>query len=281
MISAPKNPALRYYGAKFRLASWITRHFPAHITYVEPFGGAAGVLLRKPVSPIEVYNDADSEIFNFFKQLREHRRELLQAIKHTPFSREEHIISYDISVSCPVERARRLFVRSWQSFGGPSLHGTGWKRQVSLWKDNPRINQLGEWRAAVRNIAFVAERLRSVQLEHDDFLRVIKNFDTHDTLFYCDPPYPGNTRSRQHRQTYGVELLPADHTHLANALKRINGLALVSTYPNDQYKELFADWPSVTTTCQTMNKTIATEQLYISPRAYELLQLPSEANEAA
>jgi DNA adenine methylase len=74
----PKNPAFRYYGGKFRLAGWIAGHFPPHVTYAEPFGGAAGVLLRKPMSPVEVYNDADSELFNFFQVLRSRRRELLQ-----------------------------------------------------------------------------------------------------------------------------------------------------------------------------------------------------------
>jgi DNA adenine methylase len=278
MQAKPKNPAFRYYGGKFRLAGWIAGHFPPHVTYAEPFGGAAGVLLRKPMSPVEVYNDADSELFNFFQVLRNRRRELLQQLKNTPYSRQEHIESFDLNQSCELERARRFFVRAWQSFGGPSLRGTGWKRQRGIWKNNPRINQMGEWRAAIKNLAAVADRMRKVQIEHDDALKVIKNFDSPDTLFYCDPPYPGECRSRQHRQCYAQELTANDHVHLFNALNRIKGLALVSTYPNDLYAEIFAAWPSVTTTCQTTNHSkIATEQLYISPRAYDLLHLPREA----
>jgi DNA adenine methylase len=275
MTPAPKNPVLRYYGAKFRLASWITRHFPPHTTYVEPFGGAAGVLLRKPLSPVEVYNDLDSGVFNFFKVLREHRRAFLTSLRNTPYSRQEFESAFEATESLDdLERARRFFISSWQGFGGARDTMTGWKRQKSLWINNTRINQMGEWRAAIRNLASVADRLRKVQIENDDALKVIQFFDTPTTLFYCDPPYPKDTRNRNWaNRAYAHEFAPHDHVHLANALKAIKGMALVSTYPNDHYAELFADWTSVTTSCQTMNKTIATEQLYISPRAAAFLGL--------
>ena len=71
MDVAISRPALRYHGAKFRLAGWVLRHFPAHECYVEPYGGAAGVLLHKPRSYAEVYNDLDGEVVHFFCVLRD------------------------------------------------------------------------------------------------------------------------------------------------------------------------------------------------------------------
>ena len=67
---APTRPALRYYGGKWRLAKWIIAHFPHHVTYVEPFGGAASVLLRKPPAFIDVYNDRNQRVVSFFRVLR-------------------------------------------------------------------------------------------------------------------------------------------------------------------------------------------------------------------
>jgi DNA adenine methylase len=67
------RPVLRYYGGKFRLADWIISMFPAHRFFVEPFGGAANVLMAKPRSFGEIYNDLDSEVVNVFKVLRDPR----------------------------------------------------------------------------------------------------------------------------------------------------------------------------------------------------------------
>ncbi len=65
------SPALRYHGSKFRLAQWVMQFFPPHQRYTEAFGGAAGVLLQKPRSYAEIYNDLDGEIVNFFRVLRD------------------------------------------------------------------------------------------------------------------------------------------------------------------------------------------------------------------
>lgn len=71
MSASIKHPAIRYHGGKFRLAPWIIEQMPDHVCYVEPFGGAAGVLLQKPRSYAEVYNDLDSEVVNLFRVLRD------------------------------------------------------------------------------------------------------------------------------------------------------------------------------------------------------------------
>ncbi len=106
------GPALRYHGGKFRLASWIMQFFPEHTCYVEPFGGAAGVLLQKPRSYAEVYNDLDGDVVNFFRVLRcpVLSAALTEAVSLTPYARSEFDTAW-IPTDDPVERARRIAIR--------------------------------------------------------------------------------------------------------------------------------------------------------------------------
>lgn len=265
------RPILRYYGGKWRLATWIISHFPEHVCYVEPFAGAASVLLKKEPSELEVYNDADRHVTNFFRILRDQPKELFRLLKATPYSREEFVNSYNapetLGQSGPdLEQARRFFFMAWQGYSGPRRRMlTGWKVQRCRWISG-RADQITEWNKAKQIIA-AARRFRDIQIEQDDALQVILRFDTPDTLFYLDPPYPADTRNKSWcKKGYTLELPGEYHTHLANLLKRIQGMAIISTYPNEQYAELFRDWTRIETTAQTMNKTIATELLYLSPK---------------
>lgn len=117
-MSAPRRPALRYHGGKWRLAPWIIDHLPAHRIYVEPLGGAASVLLRKPRSYAEIYNDLDDEVVTFFEVLRDpgQSAELQQRLRLTPFARAEFEAAYE-PAGDPVERSRRLLIQSFMGFG--------------------------------------------------------------------------------------------------------------------------------------------------------------------
>lgn len=118
------HPVLKYYGSKFRLASWIIEHFPKHRHYIEPFGGAANVLLVKQPSKLETYNDLDGDIVNFFRVLRDRPLELVQLVKLTPWARDEFAACMEDAAD-PVERARRLFFRLWMSIqGGLGVKGS-------------------------------------------------------------------------------------------------------------------------------------------------------------
>mgnify|MGYP000205820787 CR=1 FL=1 len=112
----PSRPVLRWHGGKWLLAPWIIEHFPPHRVYVEPFGGAASVLLRKPRSYGEVYNDLDEDVVNLFRVLRSDRAgELVEALRLTPFARREFNDAY-APTDNELELARQLIVRSFMGF---------------------------------------------------------------------------------------------------------------------------------------------------------------------
>jgi DNA adenine methylase len=259
------RPALRYYGGKWRIAKWIIGHFPDHTCYVEPFGGAMSVLLSKPPSEIQVYNDIDRDLVTFFKVLREHPNDLVRAIQLTPFSRAELKISNQ-PCEDELERARRVYVWSMQGISGTrSSWTTGWRFQR-----NPRNGRqnIEVWRD-VGHLEKIAERLLSVNIECDDAMKVIRRYDTPDTLFYCDPPYPSQTRSKWSDNGYLHEMMDEQHTQLAELLSQIKGMAAVSTYPNEMYDRLYSNWQCVRTRARVNlvnrgGKSVV-ECLYLSP----------------
>lgn len=128
------RPALRYHGGKFRLAPWIISFFPEHDVYVEPFGGAASVLLQKKPAKSEVYNDIADEIVNVFRVLRDPAQaaRLARMVELTPFARTEFELSYELSDD-PIEQARRTVVRSFMGHGGGAVyskHATGFRTGI-------------------------------------------------------------------------------------------------------------------------------------------------------
>jgi DNA adenine methylase len=118
--------ALRYFGGKWAIAPWIIEHMHAHRVYVEPFGGAASVLLRKPRSKVEVYNDLDDEIVGISRILQSPAqcRELVRMLKRTPYSRREFEQAFQ-ATSDPLVRAQRAIIRAYMSFHHTALFNPG------------------------------------------------------------------------------------------------------------------------------------------------------------
>lgn len=272
---APTRAALRYLGGKWKIAKWIISHFPPHTTYVEPFGGAASVLLHKIPAFIEVYNDLDQEVVTFFQVLREKPAELLAAIELTPYSRAEFLQAQE-DVTEPIdntERARRLFIRAWQGRGRTGIKEPGGWRFMS--RATRSQTPVDDW-TNTHHLWAIARRLREIQIECDDALKVIKRYDTPETLFYCDPPYPQVTRTERWGTAYSHEYTEDDHQQLAQLLHQIEGMAIISSYPSDLYNQLYSDWTKTSHPGQrgTGNRT-PTECLWISPRTVAMRELYS------
>jgi len=259
------RPALRYYGAKWRIAPWIIRHFPDHACYVEPFCGGASCLFQKAPSGFEVINDLDGNVVNFFRVLREDADRLRRAINRTPFSRQETV---QASKPCkdPLERARRFYIRAWQTqHGAPYMGRNGWR--FGRRGGNDKRSAVDDWNDTER-LPAIAQRLKNVQIEHDDAMAIIRRFDSPTTLFYCDPPYVGATRTSRWRDGgYTHEMTDAQHRALAELLSGIKGLALVSGYPGELYAELYRAWILRTRTGWAGHSTEPrVEGLWLSPR---------------
>lgn len=237
------SPALRYHGGKFRLAPWVMGFFPPHRTYVEPFGGAAGVLLQKPRSYAEVYNDLDGEIVNFFRVLRDPdmRTRLLERLVLTPYARDEFEDAW-CDTSDPIERARFTAIRAQMGFGsaGATKGKTGFR--VDTKRAYGTAQQL--WIEYPRTVATAGERLAGVLIENRPAIEVIRQHHTPDTLFFVDPPYVFNTRVLQAngKGYYRHEMSDADHEALLDALLELEGMVVLSGYPSSLYDQRLADW---------------------------------------
>lgn len=213
--------AFPYVGGKTRLAGWITDHLPDHTVYVEPFGGSASVLLNKPRSSIEVYNDRDRDVVQFFEVVRERPDELAEWVRRTPYSEELHqewvqaFYSGERSDD-PVERAGRFLFLRYTQYAGKYKNPSGFKRDTA----RTRVGDSATWKTVPERIAEVCDRLQGVSIQDRDFAEVIDHYDGEETVFYCDPPYLNKEDS------YLVD--DFQHADLADALEGIDGYALVS-----------------------------------------------------
>lgn len=270
--NAPNRPALRYHGGKWRLAAWVIGFLPPHDSYIEPYGGSAAVLLNKPRSAIEVYNDLDGQVVTFFRVLRERPDELIRAIRWTPYAFAEQQLSLD-PCDDELEQARRLYVRSYLTISGPTAQwNSGWRRQKTMSKgraNNSSMKTAAKSFMEVEHLYQIAERLRGVTIESMDALELIERYDNPQAVFYVDPPYVAGSRSRWNASAYQHEMTDDQHRQMAAVLHDCQGAVLLSGYDCDLYQELFGDWQSYTREVRTNGNTgrMATETLWLNPAA--------------
>jgi DNA adenine methylase len=280
MTLSPSRALLRYHGGKWRLAPWIISHFPEHATYVEPFGGGASVLLRKPRAYAEVYNDLDGEVVNLFRVLRDEQsaEALRVAVERTPFAREEFDASYE-ETGDAVERARRLLLRSHGGFGTAAMRtNASGRAQRTGFRANTtraRTTPAADWRGLPSAISAVAERMRGVVIEQRPAIQVMQSHDGPNTLHYVDPPYVHSTRGNSSRWNYRHEMTDDDHRALAAWLYSARGFVVLSGYASDLYdRELYSRWLRVERTATADGARQRTEVLWLNDRAAGALQSP-------
>ena len=238
-ITARLRPPVKWHGGKHYLAARIIACFPAHRVYLEPFGGAASVLLNKPPVEVEAYNDLDLRITRLFRALQNQGPEFLARVQMIPYSQKE----FEDAASYPndaadLDKAICDFVRWRQSFGGK---GKSWSYTTSRARGG-MAGDVNAWWTAIDQLPEIIERLKRVQILHQPAIEAIGRFDSSETLMYCDPPYLHETRDPGSRDVYGVEMSEKEHRAMASVLSSCEGKVVLSGYPSPLYDELFRSW---------------------------------------
>ena len=230
------------------------------------------MLLRKPPERAEVYNDIDGDVVNLFRVLRDPKmaEQLNQLVELTPYSRTEFFATYE-PTDDPLERARRTVARAAMAFGSTSrsLHRTGFRATPFRGRSTTGVQ---DWRSYPGHIPSFVDRLRNVVIEDRPALDVIRQQDAPGVLFYVDPPYPVSTRTPvrcpgELGRAYARDLDDDEHRELAQVLRSLEGMVVLSSYPCDLYEDLYPDWQQVRKEALGDSGARRTEVLWISPAA--------------
>lgn len=273
----PRRPALRYHGGKWMLAPWIISHFPAHRIYCEPFGGGASVLLRKPRSYAEVYNDLDGEVVSFFRVMQSRGDELLRLLRLTPFARAEFELAYE-PTDDPVESARRLVIRSFMGFGSDG-HNDARPTGFRACSNRSGTTPAHDWVNLPDAHEALIDRLAGIVIENRDAVDCMRQHDGAQTLHYVDPPYVHDTRKSGKR--YRHEMTDADHERLLSALHGLEGAVIVSGYRHDIYDEALSGWRRIDRKALADGARERTECLWINTKADVMDLFAGEARSCA
>jgi len=253
---------LLWVGGKGQMVSKIVpilERWP-HQTYVEPFGGGASLLLSKDPVGMEVYNDIDRGLYDFFTVISDPKlfHQFYRRVAVLPYSRKLYCdcrVNWSKQTDL-VKRVAMWFVVARQSFGGNFGHSWGYSVST-ITRRMPKT--VSAWLSTIEGLPEVHARFQRVQIECSDFRSVLKSYDTPKTLFYCDPPYVLTTRKGS---VYSHELTVSDHESLTESLLTLKGAAVLSAYEHPVYRPLVdAGWvvKRWNTVCSVAARTRLTE----------------------
>jgi len=220
---------LAYIGGKNRLAKQIISRLPPHVAYVEPFAGGAQVFFHKQPSKVEVLNDLDFEIVNFFRVCQHHYEELVRYLNYCLISRRWYnLVAAETPDSLTdIQRAGRFFYLQKNSFGGLILKQHYHYGVVQRPNYNPR--------RVPEIIRAAHERLQGVQIESLPYEQILTRYDRPTTLFYLDPPY-------WQRKLYRFNFTNDDFRQLERRLHDIRGRFVLSLDDHPEVQRIFGQW---------------------------------------
>lgn len=217
----PKTP-ISYYGGKQNMLKHILPLIPEHTIYTEAFFGGGAVFFAKPPVASETINDVNAMVVNFYETVQTDFKNLKTKIEATPFSRA----SYKVALT--IYKMPHLFNKlqqAWAFYIGTNM---GFSCQIGAWgydKNSVQVKRFNNKKLCFNDA--ILDRLKHVQIEHNDACKVIASRDAEDAFHYIDPPYFNSYQSFYSGYT------EADFETLLKTLEGIKGKFLLSSYPSD------------------------------------------------
>jgi DNA adenine methylase len=227
------NSPFKWVGGKSRLRKQIVALIPEHTCYLELFAGAAWVLFAKPPSKVEVLNDIDEELVNFFRVVKYKPEELIASFEWELVSRAEfeRLATLEPSTLNEIERAHRFYYIIMAGWGG-ELHYPRFQTSIT---DGGHGNRLiGALKFLRQRIEPVYDRLQKVVIENLDWQACFDRYNRAKTVMYIDPPYPGNGCN----YLYNMRSWD-DHWQLADRLHQAKCRWILSSYDVPEIRNLY------------------------------------------
>ena len=258
------------------MAPFILAHMPRHKIYIEPFGGVASVLLRKPKAYVEVYNDINRDVYSLFKSLLddEARERLIAKLELTPFSRDLFDDAWERFAqddeADPVERAWLFLTVTHMGF---RTSGTKKGKRNPGWHMCPfgkggknNYSPPNAWATFPEHLRVIASRFRGVAIDNRDAFELFGIYDRpdNDVLFYVDPPYYDTVGYRE-------SFTSIDHERLLDTIRELKAMCLISGYDNELYSSKLCDWTLYKRGTKNMANKGRTECLWLNAKAQERL----------
>jgi len=242
------KPLFRYFGSKWMLAQEIVAMIPPHKTYIEPFFGSGAIFFTKPLAKVNIINDLDSNVANFFEVIRENPDQLKKMLEWTPYSRKicQDIDANGFNTSDKIKWA-------WEFFCWINLtRGTSTKICAShsalrrSFSDGRCVELFNE----IPNRFYEASRmLKKAIIENRDVMKLLEDIrkledeDRKECFVFLDPPYNADTRSRIDHK-YGIDLVhqPSFEDDFLDKTSKLDVRMMVCGYECPKYDEAYKGW---------------------------------------
>jgi len=226
---AAKQSPVTWAGAKSQHADLILPHLEGYEGFVEVFGGSGEMLLQRQPTKLEVFNDIDSELVNFFRVVRFHEEELLSVLEWMPNSREEFYDFVEHKGLTDIQRAARWFKRNKLGMGADMEHcGTSRGKTSNL-----KAYRSNRW----EKIEWLNDRLDRVAIENLDWKECLSKYDREGTVFFCDPPYLDTEGGGSSYDAFDEE----EHRKLAESLKGLEGEFVLTVNADPLFEDLYEE----------------------------------------